>query len=81
MEELKRAYEEFQVKMKEIENTHETNIDDFINLDDEIKKDFMGDWTDKDVESYEYFLHRASICHKAMEIIEEERIAWDLDKQ
>ena len=80
MEELKRAYEEFQVKMKEMENAHETNIDDFINLDDDIKKDFMGDWTDKDVESYEYFLHRASICHEAMEIIKEERIAWDLDK-
>ena len=80
MEELKRAYDGFQQKMKEMENAHETEIDDFINLDDEVKKDFMGDWTDRDVELYEYLFRRASICHEAIKIIEEERIAWNLDK-
>lgn len=77
MEELKRAYDELQQKMKEMENAHDTEIDDFINLDDEVRKDFMGDWTDRDVELYEYL---ASICHEAMEIIAEEKIAWNLDK-
>ena len=80
MEELKRAYDDFQQKMKEMENAHDTKIDDFINLDDEVKKDFMGDWTDRDVELYDYLLHRASVCHEAMKIIAEEKIAWNLDK-
>lgn len=80
MDELKRAYDEFQNWMAEEERKHETSIDDFINLDDEVKKDFMGDWTNRDVELYKYLLHRASVCHEAMKIIKEEKIAWNLDK-
>lgn len=74
MDELKKVYDELQNWMAEEEKKHETSIDDFINLDDEVKKDFMGDWTEREVENYLYVLHRASVCSEAIEILKEERI-------
>ncbi|MBC9705861.1 MAG: hypothetical protein H9W81_12995, partial [Enterococcus sp.] len=45
MEELKKCYQELQKMIAEIENRHDTDIMDFINLDDEVKAEYMGDWT------------------------------------
>ena len=44
MEELKKCYQELQKMIEEIENRHDTDIMDFINLDDEVKAEYMGDW-------------------------------------
>lgn len=48
MEELRKCYAELSARLRSIENDHETDILDFINLDEEIMNDFRGDWT------YEY---------------------------
>ena len=50
MEELKICYKKINNLMKEIENRHDVSIDDFINLDDDIKSEYMGDWTEQDVD-------------------------------
>lgn len=42
MEELKKCYEKLQAILKEMESKHETPVDDFINLDEDCQKDFMG---------------------------------------
>ena len=58
--------------MKEIENRHDTDIMDFINLDDEVKAECMGDWTEKDVQGWEYLAERAGVVRKAYDIMREE---------
>lgn len=65
MEELKKCYEKLQAILKEMESKHETPVDDFINLDEDCQKDFMGDWTEED-------LKRASTIYKAFNIMREE---------
>lgn len=72
MEELKKCYQELQKRIAEIENRHDTDIMDFINLDDEVKAEYMGDWTEKDVQGWEYLLNRASTIRKAYMIVVEE---------
>lgn len=47
MEELRKCYKKLDELMKEIENRHDTDIMDFINLDEEVKAEYMGDWTDR----------------------------------
>lgn len=72
MEELKKCYQELQKRIEEIENRHDTDIMDFINLDEEVKAEYMGDWTEKDVHGWEYLLNRASTIRKAYRIVAEE---------
>lgn len=72
MEELKKCYQELQKRIEEIENRHDTDIMDFINLDEEAKAECMGDWTEKDVQGWEYLLNRASTIRKAYRIVAEE---------
>lgn len=72
MEELKKCYQELQKRIAEIENRHDTDIMDFINLDDEVKAECMGDWTEKDVQGWEYLFNRASTIRKAYRIVAEE---------
>lgn len=43
MEELKKCYQKLNELIQEIENRHEVRIDDFINLDDDIQAECMGD--------------------------------------
>jgi len=76
MEELKRAFNDFQEILKRMESEHKTDIDSFYNLDEDAREEMRGDWTERDLENYDYILHRASIIREAMKIIEEERIAW-----
>lgn len=52
MEELRKCYKKLDELMKEIENRHDTDIMDFINLDEEVKAEYMGDWTEKDVQGW-----------------------------
>lgn len=54
MEELKKCYQKLNELIQEIENRHEVRIDDFINLDDDIQAECMGDWTENDVKGYLY---------------------------
>ena len=72
MEELRKCYKKLDELMKEIENRHDTDIMDFINLDDEVKAECMGDWTEKDVQSWEYLADRISTIQKAYDIMREE---------
>lgn len=72
MEELRKCYKKLNELMKEIENRHETDIMDFINLDEEVKFKYMGDWTEKDVQGWEYLVNRASTIRKAYRIVAEE---------
>ena len=72
MEELKKCYQELQKKIAEIETAHETHLDDFYNLDDDIRADYMGDWTEKDVQKWEYLADRAGAVRKAYDILSQE---------
>lgn len=72
MEELRKCYKKLDELMKEIENRHDTDIMDFINLDEEVKAEYMGDWTEKDVQGWEYLLNRASTIREAYIIMREE---------
>lgn len=72
MEELRKCYKKLDELMKEIENRHDTDIMDFINLDEEVKADYMGDWKEKDVQGWEYLVNRASTIRKAYRIVAEE---------
>ena len=72
MEELKICYKKINNLMKEIENRHDVSIDDFINLDDDIKSEYMGDWTEQDVECWKHLADRAAIIQKAYNIVKEE---------
>lgn len=72
MEELRKCYKKLVELMKEIENRHDTDIMDFINLDDEVKAEYMGDWTEKDVQGWEYLLNRVSTIREAYRIVAEE---------
>nr|DAV94614.1 MAG TPA: hypothetical protein [Caudoviricetes sp.] len=72
MEELRKCYKKLDELMKEIENRHDTDIMDFINLDDEVKAECMGDWTEKDVQGWEYLAERAGVVRKAYDIMREE---------
>lgn len=72
MEELKKCYQELQKRIAEIENRHDTDIIDFINLDDEVKAEYMGDWKEQDVQGWEYLLNRASTIREAYIIMREE---------
>ena len=72
MEELKICYKKINNLMKEIENRHDVSIDDFINLDDDLKSEYMGDWTEQDVECWKYLADRAAIIQKAYNIVKEE---------
>lgn len=72
MEELRKCYKKLDELMKEIENRHDTDIMDFINLDEEAKAECMGDRTEKDVQGWEYLLNRASTIRKAYRIVAEE---------
>lgn len=72
MEELRKCYKKLDELMKEIENRHDTDIMDFINLDNEVKADYMGDWKEKDVQGFEYLVNRASTIRKAYRIVAEE---------
>lgn len=72
MEELRKCYKKLDELMKENENRHDTDIMDFINLDDEVKAEYMGDWTEKDVQGWEYLFNRASTIRKAYRIVAEE---------
>lgn len=72
MEELRKCYKKLVELMKEIEYRHDTDIMDFINLDDEAKTEYMGDWTEKDVQGWEYLAERASVIYKAYNIMRTE---------
>lgn len=72
MEELRKCYKKLDELMKEIENRHDTDIMDFINLDEEVKSEYMGDWKEKDVQGWEYLVNRASTIRKAYRIVAEE---------
>ena len=72
MEELRKCYKKLDELMKEIENRHDTDIMDFINLDDEVKAEYMGDWKEKDVQGWECLVNRASTIRKAYRIVAEE---------
>lgn len=72
MEELKKCYQKLNELIQEIENRHEVRIDDFINLDDDIQAEYMGDWTEKDVQCWEYLTDRISTIQKAYDIMREE---------
>lgn len=72
MEELRKCYKKLDELMKEIENRHDTDIMDFINLDEEVKAEYMGDWKEKDVQGWEYMVNRASTIRKAYRIVAEE---------
>lgn len=71
MEELKKIFDFYQNLMKEAEAKHKTSIDNILNLDNPV----FGDWTKEEVRLFEYALERATICQKAIRIIEEEKIA------
>lgn len=72
MEELRKCYQELQKRISEIEAKHEMRIDDFYNLDEDIRADYMGDWKEKDVQCWEYLVNRASTIRKAYRIVAEE---------
>lgn len=72
MEELRNCYKKLNELMEEIEKRHETDIMDFINLDEEVKAEYMGDWKEKDVQGWKYLLNRASTIRKAYRIVAEE---------
>jgi hypothetical protein len=72
MEELKKCYQKLNELIQEIENRHEVRIDDFINLDDDIQAECMGDWTENDVKGYLYLADRAATVRKAYDIMREE---------
>lgn len=72
MDELRKCYKELNKRMEEFENKHKTDIMDFINLDDDIKSECMGDWTESDVKAWEYLAERMSTVKKAYDIIREE---------
>lgn len=61
-----------QKRIAEIEAKHETHIDDFYNLDEDIRADYMGDWTERDVQGWEYLVNRASTIWKAYKIVAED---------
>ena len=69
MEELRKCYQNLQNLIKNLESKHETCIDDFYNLDDDIRNECRGDWTDKDIESWEYLIHRAAVIREAYDIM------------
>ena len=58
MEELKKCYQKLNELIQEIENRHEVRIDDFINLDDDIQAECMGDWTENDA----LFFKKNAVC-------------------
>ena len=72
MEELRKCYKKLDELMKEIENRHDTDIMYCINLDEEVKSEYMGDWKEKDVQGWEYLVNRASTIRKAYRIVAEE---------
>ena len=72
MEELKKCYQELQKMIAEIEAKHETHIDDFYNLDEDIRADYMGDWTERDVQCWDYLTNRSTTIQKAYRIVGEE---------
>lgn len=72
MEELRKCYQKLQKRIAEIEAKHETHIDDFYNLDEDIRADYMGDWKEKDVQVWEYLVNRASTIRKAYIIMRED---------
>lgn len=72
MEELKKCYQKLNELIQEIENRHEVRIDDFINLDDDIQAECMGDWTENDVKGQLYLADRAATVRKAYDIMREE---------
>ena len=72
MEELRKCYAELSAWLRSIDNDHETDFIDFINLYEEIMNDFRGDWTDDDVHKWLYFVDRMSAVTKAYNIVREE---------
>lgn len=72
MEELRKCYQQIMKLMDEIQSRHEVQIEDFINLDEEAIPEAMGDWTEKDIQGWEYLAERASVIYKAYDIMRSE---------
>lgn len=53
---------------------HSVDIMDFINLDEDIRSDYSGDWSDEDVERWEYLCERLTVLTQAERIAKEEMI-------
>lgn len=75
MKTLEKILERFKDYLKDAEKKHETDIFSFINLDEDIMNDFLGDWTEEEVRNYNYIFERAATLEKAKKIIEEELLA------
>lgn len=75
MEELRKILDEFRKKIKEIEESHETDIDSFFNLDEDVREEMMGDWSPAEVSRYSYLLERSTVLLRALKILEEEALA------
>lgn len=53
---------------------HSVDITDFINLDEDIRNDYSGDWSDEDIERWEYLCERLTVLVQAENITKEEMI-------
>ena len=78
IEGLTKAYNHYQKYMEELTSNHETDIDLIYNGDDSAD---LGDWTDRELHGYKFAIDRATKLHEAIQIIKEERVAWELEDE
>lgn len=60
--------------MNILRRRHSVDIMDFINLDEEIRGDYSGDWSDEDIERWECLCERLTVLTQAERIAKEEMI-------
>lgn len=75
---LSKAYDFYQKRMEELTSKHETDIDLIYNGDDPAD---LGDWTDRELHGYKFAIDRATKLYEAIQIIKEERVAWELEDE
>lgn len=78
MENLEKVLSQLEDRMHEIESSHDTDVFDFINLDEDCMMEFCGDWTEDDIKRYNYLFERAAALRQAKKIIKEEMIAYNM---
>ena len=81
MNALNNTLEFYKTQLEALEKSHETDIMDFINLDEDIMEDFSGDWTKREVELYDYLFETTATLQKAKKIIEHHQDLQELTKK
>ena len=81
MNALNNTLEFYKTQLEALEKSHETDIMDFINLDEDIMEDFFGDWTKREVELYDYLFETTATLQKAKKIIEHHQDLQELTKK